>query len=229
MANQMIETSGTLASAVTERLRADILSGRLPPGGKLKIEDMSKRYVSGTSPVREALNRLAAEGLVQQTDQRGFRAAPVDLDDLRELIAARVAIESIALERSIAARDTVWEEALVLAYWRLSRTPRSIAQSGFETNPDWEARHSEFHAALIANCGSRYLSRYAGELRQRADRYRQLAAARSYPVRQVDDEHKAILDAAIEGRVQEASALLTEHYTRTLGIIEAMATDLFAS
>jgi len=221
--------AGTLASAVTERLRADVLSGALAPGAKLKIDAVRARYAAGASPVREALNRLAAEGLLLQHDQRGFAVAPVSLEDLRDLFATRCALEGLALERSIDARDPVWEERIVLAFHRLSRTPRSTDPSSYRTNPDWERHHRAFHEALIGACGSRHLLRYCADLRDRADRYRQLAAARVYPRRHEGDEHKAILDAAIEGRAGEAVSLLRAHFRTTLAIIEANAEDLFAA
>jgi len=67
----------TLASAVYDRLKADILQGRLTPDQKLKIEELSSFYETGASPLREALNRLSAEGLVSRSDQRGFNVAPL--------------------------------------------------------------------------------------------------------------------------------------------------------
>jgi len=69
------EPAGTLASSVYDRLRGDILSGSLPPGEKLRTEALRSRYEVGNSPIREALNRLSADGLVTREDQKGFRVA----------------------------------------------------------------------------------------------------------------------------------------------------------
>ncbi len=221
--------AGTLATSVTERLRAEILGGTLAPGKKLKVGLVSERYATGASPVREALNRLVADGLVIQYDQRGFSVAPVSLDDLRELVKTRCWLEKIALEQSIANRDADWEECLVLSFHRLSRTPRSSAAESYRTNPEWEKRHREFHAALLAKCGSKHLIRYCDELRDRADRYRQLAAVRIYPRRHEADEHKKIFDAAIEGRTSDAVDMLMGHYSTTAAIIEEHAGQIFAT
>ena len=65
----------TLATAVHRRLREDILSGRLPPGLKLKLRDLAESYGAGGSPMREALSKLAAEGLAERLEHRGFRVA----------------------------------------------------------------------------------------------------------------------------------------------------------
>ena len=91
----------TLASVVAARLRADILSGDLPPGGKLRLETLRERYGIGASPLREALASLAAEGLVLRLDQRGFRVAGADEAALRDLIETRCLVETAALPKQV--------------------------------------------------------------------------------------------------------------------------------
>lgn len=224
---EAISETGTIASAVTERIRSEILDGTLRPGSKLKIALVSERYTAGASPIREALNRLAADGLVTQHDQRGFTVAPISLSDLRELVKTRCWLEAVALGQSIERRTARWEEKLVLSYYWLSRTDRSVSTETYRTNPVWEKNHREFHACLLAACGSEYLLRYCTDLRNRADRYRQIAAAQAYPKRHEGDEHKAILDAAIEGNAPLAIELLTAHYNTTLRIIEEHCSQMF--
>lgn len=84
------ENTATLATAVYERLRADLISSALLPGEKLRMERLRERYGVGASPLREALNRLVSEGLVAQIDQKGFRVADVSLEELQELTQARL-------------------------------------------------------------------------------------------------------------------------------------------
>ncbi|WZB63375.1 GntR family transcriptional regulator [Achromobacter xylosoxidans] len=67
----------TAASALANDIRADIISGHLPPGGRLRIKELCERYGSGAIPLREALSRLATSGFVVAEDQRGFRVADV--------------------------------------------------------------------------------------------------------------------------------------------------------
>jgi DNA-binding GntR family transcriptional regulator len=215
--------SGTLSTAVYERIRADILAGALHPGQKLRVEFVRERYKVGNSPVREALSRLSADGLVLRQEQRGFTVAPISVGDLQELIKTRSWIEAIALRESIARHTPEWEESVVLAFHRLSRIPRSISPDAYETNPEWERRHRAFHLALLSNCGSRWLLGFCESLADQAYRYRQLAGARSYPNRNEADEHQAIMQAAIDGDAGAAVAALEAHYARTARIIlEAM-------
>ena len=116
----------TLASRVYEDLRRDVIQARFTAGQKLLLKDLCARYSAGLSPVREALNRLAGDGLVEQSDQRGFSVTQIDLAGLDELTRTRSWLYALALRESIAHGDAAWEEALVLAFHRLSRAPRYI-------------------------------------------------------------------------------------------------------
>ncbi len=212
-------SSSTLATAVYERLRRDILGGVLRPGQKLQVEFVRDRYQVGNSPVREALSRLSSDGLVERREQRGFYVAPISADDLRELIKTRCWVEAIALRESIAARTPEWEEGLVLALHRLSRVPRSLDSESHATNPEWERLHRAFHIALIRNCGSRWLLAFCEGMIDQAYRHRQLAVAKIYPERNEAEEHRAIVQAAIEGDADTAVRELESHYQRTAKII----------
>ena len=208
--------AGTLASSVYDMMRQDILKGDLPPGEKLRVEYLRDRYGVGASPIREALNRLSVDGVVVRVDQKGFRVAEVSVAELDELIKTRCWLEETAIRESIAAGDDAWEERLVLAFHRLSKTPRSSDQVTYAMNPDWEVLHRAFHLALIGACGSRWLISYCEQLNDLADRYRQLAA---YPRRNELDEHKAIMDAAVNRKPDDAVEVLVDHYRRTADII----------
>lgn len=209
----------TKASTVHEQLRADILSAVLEPGTKLRIEFVCQRYRARNTPVREALNRLAAEGLLLRQEQRGFTVAPMSAAELAELTSTRCAIETLALRQSLQQRDTAWEERLVLARHRLAHTPRSLHDAAFEANPEWERLHREFHRALIGACGSRWLQRYSDELADHAYRYRQRSMQAAYLRRDVGAEHEAIAQAALAGDVEQAVALLHAHFERTAELL----------
>jgi len=211
----------SLTTLVHRRLRDDLLRGVLPPGAKLKVQSLASTYGAGASPVREALSSLAAEGLVQRQEARGFRAAPATLADFEELVQARCWLEEVVLRESIAAGDTAWEEAVVLAHWRQQRTPRSAAPDHFAENPAWEAAHAAFHQALLAACPSVTLQGMAETLRERAERYRSLANRAAYPGRDVAAEHQAIADAALARDAPQATRLLQAHYRSTFTFLRA--------
>lgn len=205
----------TRASAVYDAMRVDILHGVFKPGEKLKVDAVGTRYGVGASPVREAMNRLSAEGLVARSDQRGFSVASLQWDELEVLTNTRCEVEGLCLRQSIERRTPEWEDALVLLLHKLSRTPRSLASDHYIPNPDWEALHREFHAQLLANCPSRWLRDFCASLTNEAYRYRQIAATRNFSSRNEHGEHAALFHAAIEGKADEAVRCLTEHYRKT--------------
>jgi GntR family transcriptional regulator, carbon starvation induced regulator len=213
----------TRATSVYGQLRTDIAHGALAPGSKLRIEAMSQRYGVGASPLREALSRLSAEGLVDRTDQRGFSVAVLNWDELPILTSDRVRLETMALRESIAARDPEWEDQLVLLVHRLSRTPRSLSDAHYQVNPAWEALHRDFHRALLARCPSRWLRGFCDALAEEAYRFRQVAAGKSFTKRNEHAEHVAIFEAAIAGQADEAAHLLADHYMRTSALMATQA------
>lgn len=213
-------SSSTRATNLYDQLRTDVLGGVHAPGSKLAIEALCERHATSQTPLREALNRLVADGLVQRLEQRGFVVAQVSADDLAEITRTRCWLEEIALRQSIAARDPAWEEALLLAHHRLSRAPRSLRDDRFEDNPEWEPLHRAFHRALIGGCGSRWLLGFCEQLADQHHRYRRLAAPRAFAgKRGVKGEHQAIVDAALAGDADKAVALLHAHFERTAKVI----------
>lgn len=211
----------THASSAYERIRADIVAGKLLPGRRLQIRAMMASYQVGQTPLREALNRLAADGLVAAEDQRGFTLPPISAEELRELTRTRCWLEQRALQESMAAATEEWEEALLLAGHRLLRTPRGLDSDDPAAEALWETRHRAFHDLLIGNCGSRWLVGFCAQLTDRHQRYRKLAARRAFPHRDVKAEHQAILEAVLRRDVAAAEALLVAHYTTTADIILA--------
>jgi DNA-binding GntR family transcriptional regulator len=205
----------TLARQVMGRLRRDILEGALPPGSRLRIEGLRERYGVGASPLREALSQLAAKGLVLRVDQRGFRVASAEPETLRDLIETRCLVETAALRAAIARGDAAWEEHVLVAHHRLGRTSRSAEPERFVPHPEWEAHHRAFHLALLEGCGAQALLAYCAELHDGALRFRHLSNQVAWPLRDVAAEHRAICEATIARRADDAAALLEAHYRRT--------------
>ncbi|MDP3085168.1 MAG: GntR family transcriptional regulator [Rubrivivax sp.] len=215
-----VNGAATLATHLYDRLRADLLAGQHEPGGRLAIEALCERYATSQTPLREALNRLIADGLVQRREQRGFVVAEVSAADLEEITRTRCWLEEIALRQSMALRSAAWEEALVLAHHRLARTPRSLREDRFDDNPDWEPLHRAFHRALISGCDSRWLLGFCEQLADQHHRYRRLSAPRAFAgKRAVSGEHQALFDAALAGDADRAVALLHVHFERTARLI----------
>jgi DNA-binding GntR family transcriptional regulator len=211
----------TQASSVYDRLQADILTGHLQPGRKLRLKDLIEEYDTGNSPLREALNRLSANGMVVREENRGFRVSPANTAELAELTRTRCWLEEIALRESIAHGDVAWEERIVLAYHWLTRAAQSEDESTKATGPEWEEHHREFHLALISACNSSILIDFCAQLNKQSFRYRNLAEVVEYRDRHELDEHGELQEAALSRDADRAIELLKKHYTVTSEILLA--------
>jgi DNA-binding GntR family transcriptional regulator len=180
---------------------------------------LADRYEVGATPVREALNRLSAEELVSQQDQRGFRVAEVSLDDLAELTKTVCWISERGLREAIQHGDAAWEDAIVLAAHRLSRVPREGDEGYSSFNPDWERRHRDLHLAILRAAGSRWLLDFYSLLVDRHDRYKYLAVSEAIERRDTAAEHRAIVDAVLARDTERAVTLSNEHIRLTAEII----------
>jgi GntR family transcriptional regulator, carbon starvation induced regulator len=210
----------TSATLVYQKLRRDILNGTMKPGQKLQIDQVAQRYDSGINPVREALNRLSAERLVDRRDQRGFFVPPLTLKAFRELVASRCWIEAIALEQSILNRTKAWEDEIITTHFRLDRERVRLAGEAEGDNGPWEERHRAFHNALVGNSGSGWLTGFCHDMMDHAERYRFASMSGSYPRRDAREEHRHIMEATLDGNVALAVERLTGHYRLTLRQLE---------
>jgi len=209
----------TQASTVYDRLQDDILSGRLEPGRKLRLKDLIEQYATGNSPLREALNRLSANGMVLREENRGFRVPPARTSELMELTRTRCWLEEIALRQSITNGDENWEERIVLAFHWLSRAAKSNKAEAMHTSAEWEEHHREFHLALISACDSSILIDFCTQLHKRTFRYRNLAEVVAYRDRHELEEHRELQQAVLNRDADLAVALLNKHYTITAEIV----------
>jgi DNA-binding GntR family transcriptional regulator len=201
------------AGDVHERLRQDILGGQLVPGDRLTFPELGRRYGASVGAIREALVRLTERGLVAFEPNLGFRVTPISAEAHLELADARADLEALAVRRAIADGSLAWEAGLVAAGHRLTQTRRDAGADA------WHLAHADFHLALLAGCGNRFLLAAAESLRERAELYRRWTepvAMEDAP--EEDDEHQRLVRAAVARDADEAERLLREHIavTRTL-------------
>lgn len=150
-------SSSSITQSAYSRLRADLLACRLVPGQRLKIDELCQQLSAGSSAIREALSRLASDGLVLIEPQRGFRVMPLDLEELRDLTDTRCRIEELCLRDSLAHGGIEWETTLIAALHRLSRTPVQAAGDVMRYSEAFGAAHATFHEAVVGACPSSWL------------------------------------------------------------------------
>lgn len=212
----------SLAGQAFRLLRGRILRCEIEPGAKLKVEALQRAHGFSSSPLREALNRLAQEGLVKSDERRGFRAAPVTAADLRDLTRMRLLLDCEALRDAMKQGDDAWEAQAIAAFHCLEKLEARITGPGPLTlNAEWSALHKQFHASLMAACTSPRLLELSSSLFDQAERYRRLSMRWRKEPRNKAAEHKRILDAVLARDEKAAVALLTEHVSRTAANVEA--------
>jgi DNA-binding GntR family transcriptional regulator len=211
-------TRATLASQLEDAIRLEIIEGVLTPGQRLRANELTKRYGVSATPLREALQRLAAENLVEIDPRLGAAVAEISRADLRDIYRLRDLLEGLALERSIQRADEAWE-ALVRSAWERFRAQASIEQSGSTRDAlAWSEAHRAFHEALFDACDSAWLRRFVGTLYDHSERYRMLSV-RSHR-RDTLEEHGAIFRSAMERNAPEAVTWLRRHLGNTVDNLE---------
>jgi GntR family carbon starvation induced transcriptional regulator len=211
-------SSRSLTSLAFERLREDILQGRLTPSERLRIQALSERYQIGATAIREALSRLVTDGLVEAEDQRGFTVASVSREELLDLTQTRVEVEQMALRMAVAHGDVEWESQVLSCFHRLSRiqvepvTAKAVAA--------WALAHRQFHEALLAGCGSPWTLRLCRLLYDQTERYRNLSVQGGQERgRDLDKEHRELMDAALARDADALCSLIEAHFRETTNII----------
>jgi GntR family transcriptional regulator, carbon starvation induced regulator len=214
------EGARTQSGAAYEALREAIVSCRLEPGAKIKINDAAAAFEFSPGAVREALSRLAAERMAVATAQKGFTVAAISADELVDLTKTRIAIEQLCLKSAIANGDVEWEASILAAFHRLHRIPLSAPGAGKNLNPAWATAHNAFHAALASACGSRWTLTIREMLYAQSERYRNLSKI-AKPDRDIDAEHKGLLDACLARDAEAACKRIEAHLRRTMDILLA--------
>ncbi len=217
----------TLAQQCYEQLQIEIIQGILKPGEKLKVEPIKQRFGIGQSPVREALYKLSAFGLVDVEDNKGFRVAAISQADIRDTYEVFTTIETTALAWAIKRGDEQWEANIVaqlhkLSIIELSEKPTSSAL--------WAWRNYDFHVALISGCASPTLLEIRRHLYMKFDRYCQMAYQLSKDTTHNNhEEHKQLAQAVLQRDGTHAKQLMIEHINEPLErvILEFQHHNLF--
>jgi GntR family carbon starvation induced transcriptional regulator len=206
----------TLADRAASLVEADILSGALAPESRLGITETAARYGVGATPLREALSRLAARGLVLAIGQRGFRVKSISRQDLADIARLRILIEREALRLSMIAGDDAWEGEIIAAFHRLKRYVAAKPSSVREGEAAFDALHKGFHTALISACGSPRMLAAHSDLYDQAYRYRRLMMASFTDLDEFLRSHETLARMTIERSESEACAAIGAHIAATL-------------
>jgi DNA-binding GntR family transcriptional regulator len=195
----------TLWQRVHERLREQILSGELEPGAELAEVALSEQLGVSRGPIREALGRLASEGLVTVRPRRGAVVRSLSAEEFLELYQVREALEVMAVKLAVPRlRPDDFTELQALIDTMASHSEREEVDAFFEANV-------AFHGRLLEASGNGKLQELYRQLVGQLGRYRLRSLMLRGNLQRSVAEHAAILRAAKRGDAERAAHLMSEH------------------
>lgn len=205
----------TKATAVYRLLKRDILDGRFRPGEKLLASRIAEAYGVSIIPVREALSRLRAEGLVTIVPHTGAYVTEIDLEDLKDLYPIRGVLEGLAARLAC---PRLKEGEFRLLEELIEEMDRVIEEGRF---PEMGRINYEFHMVIYRASGNRHLVKLIEDLWQRTGRVRGVFALVPPRAREANREHRQILKALKEGDARRAEELVIQQDEQTLKALMA--------
>src|SRR5262245_28061975 len=209
----------TASEVAIKLLRRDIVSGALEPDSKLKLRILKERYGIGGSPMREALAQLAAQGLVHQLSQKGFRVPPLSAAHLVDITRSRQLVEVEAVKLAIDHGGPEWEDEIVTSYHLLERLYHRLRGTERPDVTEFETRHQRFHRSLIAACPLRSVTEFCDQLYVQATRYRLLLRRYAFTREVVVAEHRILMRAVLGRNKAEAAKALKAHIGITADVL----------
>jgi DNA-binding GntR family transcriptional regulator len=195
----------TLWQRVYHHLRTEILDGRLEPGAELIEVALAEQLGVSRGPLREAIGRLAAEGLVTVSPRRGAVVRSLSKEEFLELYQVREALERMAVQLAVPRlTDEQFEELASLNAEMEAHAAGNEVESFFEAN-------LAFHARLLEASGNRKLEELYRQLLDQLGRYRLRSLTLRGNLKRSVSEHKAILRAARRGDAERTAQLMAEH------------------
>jgi DNA-binding GntR family transcriptional regulator len=221
-------SESTKADEIALVLEQAIVSGELEPGRVLRQEELSTRFEVSRTPVREALRRLAALGLVSFLPNRGVRVRTITTAELREAFLVRAELESLATELAAAKftdADLAELEAAEQAFSRATQALRARPQSGVDRwrlTRDWVEANHGFHDVIYRVAESPLVERLAKGARRSFSGHAVWAPGGSETdalYERNDNEHRAIIAALRAGNPAGARALAREHVLHSFELL----------
>jgi DNA-binding GntR family transcriptional regulator len=223
-------TETTKADELALALEEAIVSGEIEPGTLLRQEHLSERYAVSRTPVREALRRLAALGLVQFVPNRGVRVRTLSRDELREAFLVRAELESLAT--ALATPNFMDEDVAELeaAEQRFSELTAQLRQSARDRRSDgrlvgeWVRANHAFHDVIYARAGAPYVVRMAKSARRTflGQGVWAVGSELDELYEKNDLQHASIRNAIAAGSVDGARALAREHVLSSGHLLEVI-------
>ena len=196
-----------LSERLRESIEEEIATGRLPPGSRLDEVELAGRFGVSRTPIREALNLLLGEGLIEMRPRRSAVVAELGPERLVEMFEVMAELESMCVR--LAARRMSGEELDALQ--RVHEACRGAALAN-DSDAYFYANET-FHYALYAGSHNAFLVEQAATLQRKLRPYRRLQLRVRHRVQRSFDEHESVVDALRAGDGERAAAHIRNHVT----------------
>ena len=185
-------------------LAKEILNGKLQAGTKLVESELAKNLGISRTPIREALNRLAQDGLIELIPKKGAQVSQLKAKDVEEIYDVRKALEGIAIERTT---PLIKENELKQIMELIEK---------FENSPEKRLEYflksdSKLHCLAIEHSGNRRLIKILKNLNTFINSFRVLDARYERRLKDAHEEHKAIVKALLKKESKLARTLMEQH------------------
>jgi DNA-binding GntR family transcriptional regulator len=204
------------AQAVAAALREMIVEGELVAGERLVERDLAERFEVSRIPLREAIQRLEREGLVEIYRHRGAVVRMLDAQDIAEIYDLRVLLEGDAIFRAVKRVD---DETLA----RAALVHRLLGEA--QTRRKQGELNREFHELLYGACGNARMIATIRELRHQVERYERLQHTLLADTPAFQHEHEGILEACLARNARLARSLTVAHIESARRIALAVVVD----
>ncbi len=213
-----------LTDAVEDSVMELLMDGGLEPGAAVNIDALARLLGVSATPVREALGRIAAMGLLERQALRGYRVAPpLTHDELEQLVEARLAIEPVATFRACERADERLVAELRRVHEAQVRAPAGPDFAGYVGYREYLEADRAFHHLLNAGSGNPFLALSFESLNGHVHRFRLFSEHVVDDAPQTLAEHSSILDAVVAGDAARASAHMEAHLRALLHRVTSWA------
>lgn len=208
-----MSTRGTLkrtsmVDGVADALRTEILTGEFSPGDRIRVRELEERFGVSHIPIREALRRLGAEGLVEMAPNGATLVSGIALEDLTGLYDLRRIIECEFARRAAPRFDA---DAMVTLREAIAELD---ARAGDAESPEFWESHNRFHRAILAPALSGWGERVLNQIWQSSERYVRLYQSFGDRAAAMADHHQMVAECEA-GNGDALAELLARHLSRT--------------
>ena len=217
MSNRAERPRRSLVEYAYEKIRARIFNGEWKPGYQALEEAIARDLEVSRTPVREALIRLEREGLVEILPRKGMRIIAVSAADMREVYEVVSVLESEAAARI--ARMPPTKE-----YLRPLQDAVDAMEAALNKNDlmAWAKADEAFHVNLLALCGNSRLAEMGMTVQDRVKGARLATIYDRPPPHRSNDDHQALIRAMLNGDVEAARRIHTQHKLNAMQLITAI-------